>query len=141
VASLRNPPGFLGLRENLFERKEVFYSADTATSPATLLSVGATNEVASGKFEVVVEQLAAARKFSSASTATADQTLAQAFNGGAAFTGSFTIGSAVGPSSATIAVTGDMDVHDLKAAINAQGAAAGVTASVVRSLTTTTASS
>ncbi|HEX8373680.1 MAG TPA: flagellar cap protein FliD N-terminal domain-containing protein, partial [Geminicoccaceae bacterium] len=132
VASLRNPPGFLGLRENLFERKEVFYSADTATSPATLLSVAATNEVASGKFEVVVEQLAAARKFSSGSAATADQTLAQAFNGGAAFTGSFTIGLAGAAGGATIAVTGDMDVHDLKAAINAQGAAAGVTASVVK---------
>lgn len=131
VASLRNPPGLLGVRENLFERKEVFYSADTTTSPATLLNVSAANEVPAGKFEVVVEQLATARKFSSGSTTAADQTFAQAFNGGAAFSGSFTLGLA-GGTSATIAVTGDMDIHDLKGAINAQGAAAGVTASVVK---------
>jgi flagellar hook-associated protein 2 len=131
VASLRNPPGVLGVRENLFERKEVYYSADTATSPATLLSVSAANEVPPGRFELVVEQLAAARKLSSGSTAGADQTLSQAFNGGAAFSGSFAVGLA-GGGTATIAVTGDMDIHDLKAAINARSAEAGVTASVVK---------
>lgn len=131
VASLRNPPGLLGVRENLFERKEVYFSADTATSPATLLGVSAGNEVPPGKFEVVVERLAAARKFSSGGTAAADQIFAQAFNGGAAFSGSFSIGLS-GGTSATIAVTGDMDVNDLRAAINAQGQAAGVTASLVK---------
>lgn len=131
VAGLRNPPGALGARDNLFEAKEVYYSADTATSPATLLSVSAANKVPPGKLAVVVEQLAAARKFGAAPVGGEGQALKDAHNGGAAFSGSFTIGLA-GGTAATVAVTGEMDVYDLKAAINAVGAEAKVTASVVK---------
>src|SRR3954447_4576396 len=64
VAGLRNPPGLLGVQDNIFEKKDVFYSSSTTTSPASLLSVSADNKVAPGKFSMVVQQLAAARKLS-----------------------------------------------------------------------------
>src|SRR5688572_10789255 len=82
VAGLRNPPGALGTQENLFETKEVYYSADTTVSPATLLSVSAANKVPTGKVEIVVEQLATARKLSSEAL-TGDGALAGTANGGA----------------------------------------------------------
>src|SRR3954449_7231017 len=53
VASLRNPPGLLGVQDNIFEKKDVFYSSSTTTSPASLLSVSADNKVAPGKFSTV----------------------------------------------------------------------------------------
>jgi flagellar hook-associated protein 2 len=130
VAGLRNPPGALGTQENLFETKEVYYSADTTVSPATLLSVSAANKVPTGKVEIVVEQLATARKLSSEAL-TGDGALAGTANGGAAFAGSFTLGLA-GGSTATIAVDGTMDLVDLKGAINAANDTTGITASIVK---------
>ena len=130
VAGLRHPPGGLGTQENLFEAKEVYYSADTTVSPATLLSVSAANKVPPGKVEIVVEQLATARKLSSEAL-TGDGALAGTANGGASFAGSFTLGLA-GGSTATIAVDGTMDLVDLKGAINAASATTGITASIVK---------
>lgn len=129
VAGLRNPPGVLGLQQNLFEAKEVFYSANTATSPATLLTVSAGNKVPPGKLEVIVEQIATAQKLSGeAFTGSAD--LATVANGGTAFAGSLTLGLA-GGSTKSIDVDGTMSVLDLKGAINAVSSTTGVTASVI----------
>lgn len=130
VAGLRNPPGALGTQENLFEAKEVYYSADTTISPASLLSVSAANKVPPGKVEVVVEALATARKLSTEALA-GDGMLADAANGGAAFAGSFSLGLA-GGSTATIAVDGGMSLVDLKGAINAVSSTTGVSASIVK---------
>lgn len=130
VAGLRNPSGTLGVRDNVFEAKEVTFSSSTTTSPASIVGVGAGNDVATGRFELVVEQLAAARKLSgdAATSATAD--LADSLGGGA-FTGSLRLGLA-GGTEATIAVDGTMSLDDLRAAINAQSATSGVSASIVK---------
>jgi flagellar hook-associated protein 2 len=109
VAGLRNPPGILGVQDNLFEKKDVFYSSDTTTSPASLLSVTAANKVSPGKFSMVVQQLATARKLSGDAMTSNLQPLATVANGGAAFSGSISLGLA-GGSTATIAVDGTM--HD-----------------------------
>ncbi len=132
VAGLRNPPGFFGVNENLFEKKDVFYSSDTTTSPAELLAVSADNTAQPGSFTLTVDRLAKAHKFSSDSAGSATQTLADAFNGGAAFSGSFTIGLAGSGTTATIAVDGTMDIYDLEEAINATTGDSGVTASVLK---------
>ncbi len=131
VAGLRNPPGFFGVNENLFEKKDVFFSSDTTTSPAELLAVSAANDAQPGSFTLTVDRLAKAHKISSDSAGGADQTLADAFNGGTAFSGSFTLGLA-GGSTATIAVDGTMDIYDLEAAINAETSTSGVSASVLK---------
>lgn len=130
VAGLRNPSGTLGVRENVFEAKEVSFSSSTATSPASIVGVGAGNDVATGRFELVVEQLATARKLSgdAATSATAD--LADSMGSGA-FSGSFRLGLA-GGTDATIAVDGTMSLDDVRAAINAQSATSGVSASIVK---------
>ena len=131
VAGLRNPPGLLGVQDNVFEKKDVFYSSSTTTSPASLLSVSADNKVAPGKFSMVVQQLAAARKLSGDSMTSNVQPLATVANGGSPFSGSFSLGLAGGPS-ATIAVDGTMTLEDVRGAINAQSATTGVTANVVK---------
>ncbi len=132
VAGLRNPPGFLGVNDNLFEKKDVFFSSDTTTSPAELLAVSAANSAQPGSFTLTVDRLAAAHKLSSDSAGSATQTLADAFNGGTAFSGSFTIGLAGSGTTATITVDGTMDIYDLEAAFNAASSDSGVNASVLK---------
>jgi flagellar hook-associated protein 2 len=131
VAGLRNPPGVLGVQENLFERKEVYYSADATTSPASLLSVSAANKVPPGRFEVVVERLATARKLAGDALAGDGLDLATAANGGSALSGAITLGLA-GGGSATIAVDGTMDLQNVRAAVNARSAETGIAASVIK---------
>ncbi|MDX6750795.1 flagellar filament capping protein FliD [Geminicoccaceae bacterium 1502E] len=128
VAGLRNPPGFLGAADNSFERKDVYFSADTTTSPASLLGVQAANSAASGRFEVIVEQLATARKFSGDPASSGSARLADSLNGGNHFSGTFTIGLAGSGRTAEIAVDGEMSLNDLRAAINAVTQDAGVSA-------------
>lgn len=130
AAGLRNPPGFLGARANLFEAKEAYYSSSTTTSPANLLAVRPDATADVGSYEVVVHQLATAQKLMADAVADRDQDLATALHGGTPFAGSFSLGLA-GGGSATIAVDGTMSLNDLRAAINAVSAATGVSASVV----------
>lgn len=130
AAGLRNPPGFLGARANLFEAKEAYYSSSTTTSPASLLAVRPDATADVGTYEVVVHQLATAQKLMSDAVADRAQDLASARNGGAPFAGSVTLGLA-GGGSATIAIDGTMSLNDVRAAINAVSATTGITASVV----------
>lgn len=130
ASGLRNPPGFLGARSNLFEAKEAYYSSSTTTSPASLLAVRPDATADVGTYEVVVHQLATAQKLMSDAVADRGQDLATARNGGTAFSGSVTLGLA-GGGSATIAVDGTMSLNDVRAAINAVSATTGITASVV----------
>ena len=130
AAGLRNPPGFLGARDNLFEAKEAYYSSSTTTSPASLLAVRPDATADTGTYKVVVHQIATAQKLMGDAVASRDLDLATALNGGTAFAGSFTLGLE-GGATASIAVDGTMDLNDVRAAINAVSASSGVTASVV----------
>lgn len=131
VAGLRNPPGILGIEDNIFEKKDVFFSSDTTTLPNELVGVSAANRADPGTFQLVVERLATAHKIAADPVASKDQTLADAFNGGAAFSGTFSIGVAGGPT-AEITVDGGMDILDLEAAIDAASGTTGVQASVLK---------
>ncbi len=132
VESLRNPPGLNGTDQNAFETKEAYFSSSTTTPPTDLLGISTSNSTANGSFDVVVEQIAAARKFSSASTSSSSQSLADAWNSGTAFSESITIGLAGSGNAASIAVDGTMSIYDLSAAINAQTEDASVRASVLK---------
>jgi len=130
VNGLRNPPGLLAASENAFESRQAFLSAAGGTRPEEILGVSLENGVPLGGFSVEVERLATAHKLAASATGGADQTLADAWNAGASFSGSLRIGLAGGPA-ATIAVTGAMDIQDLRAAINAASAQTGVQANVL----------
>lgn len=131
VDGLRNPPGFLGAQDNIFETKQAFFSSSTATPPAELVGVAVANTAAAGSFDLTVKQLATAEKLSTASTAAADARLGDAWNGGAAFAGTLDIGLDGGPTRA-IDVDHDMTIYELRDRINAERAATGVRASVLK---------
>ena len=131
VTGLRNPPGLLGTRDNLFEAKEVYLTSDSGTDASSLINVAASNDVQPGKLQVQVQQLATARKFAADSVTDSKADLATALNGGTAFAGSFALGTA-GGGSAIIAVDGTMSMDDVRAAINAQRSVTGVSANLVK---------
>src|SRR3954451_20306638 len=130
VAGLRNPPGLLGANDNAFDSKQAFLSSSSATAPADLVGVTIANKAAAGSFGLEVQRLAAAHKVVARPLGGATQTLANAWNGGATFSGTLELGLA-GGAKATVAVDGAMDVNDLRAAINAVCDQTGVTASVL----------
>jgi flagellar hook-associated protein 2 len=130
VAGLRNPPGLLGANDNAFESKQAFLSTSSATAPADLVGVTVTNKATAGSFGLEVQRLAAAHKVVARPLGGATQTLANAWNGGATFSGTLELGLA-GGAKATVAVDGAMDVNDLRAAINAGSDRTGVAASVL----------
>jgi flagellar hook-associated protein 2 len=130
VAGLRNPPGLLGANDNAFESKQAFLSSSSATAPADLVGVTIANKAAAGSFGLEVQRLAAAHKVVARPLGGATQTLANAWNGGATFSGTLELGLA-GGAKATVAVDGAMDVNDLRAAINAVSDRTGVAASVL----------
>ena len=130
VAGLRNPPGLLGVNDNVFESKQAFLASSGATAAGNLLGVTVANKAAAGSFGVELQRLATAHKQMARPLGGADQTLADAWNGGAGFSGTLALGLA-GGAKATVAVDGGMDVNDLRAAINAVSARTGVTASVL----------
>jgi flagellar hook-associated protein 2 len=130
VAGLRNPPGLLGANDNAFESKQAFLSTSSATAPADLVGVTVANKATAGSFGLEVQRLAAAHKVVARPLGGATQTLANAWNGGATFSGTLELGLA-GGAKATVAVDGAMDVNDLRAAINAGSDRTGVAASVL----------
>lgn len=131
LAGLRNPPGVLGVRDNLFEAKEAYLTSSTTTPATSLVGVDIEPGAASGSFTLAVERLATAEKRSAASVATSTTTLAQGWNAGAAFAGELRLGLA-GGTERTIAVDGDMTLGDLKEAINAVASETGVRANVLK---------
>lgn len=131
LAGLRNPPGALGVRDNLFEAKEAYLTSSTTTAATSLVGLDIEPGAASGSFTLAVERLASAEKRSAASIATSTTTLGQAWNGGVAFAGELRVGLA-GGTERTIAVNGDMTLGDLKEAINAVAGETGVRANVLK---------
>jgi flagellar hook-associated protein 2 len=130
LGGLRNPPGLLGVNENLFDAKQVSVTGGGLGDPSLLVDVTAENRAVAGSFTLEVEQLATAHKLAARPFAVAGQTLSEAWNGGASFAGTLELGLANG-AKATVAVDGSMGVEDLRAAINAVSAQSGVTASVL----------
>ncbi len=130
VAGLRNPPGLLGVAENVFETKQAFVTGSGGTAPDELVGITVENRAAPGAFSLEVTRLATAHKLTAQPLGPEGQTLAEAWNGGAAFAGSLEIGLA-GGTKATIAVDGAMSADDLRAAINAVAAQTGVQASIM----------
>jgi flagellar hook-associated protein 2 len=130
VASLRNPPGLLGVAENVFETKQAFVTGSGGTAPDELVGITVENRAAPGAFSLEVTRLATAHKLTAQPLGPEGQTLAEAWNGGAAFAGSLEIGLA-GGTKATIAVDGAMSADDLRATINAVAAQTGVQASIM----------
>ena len=131
VDGLRNPPGFLGVEDNVFEQKQVFLSGTTSAAPESVVGVVAGNTADSGAFELEVQQLATAQKLSAGTANSVDQTLADALNGGAAFSGTLDLGLA-GGATASVAIDGTMTFADIRTTINAASATTGVRASVLQ---------
>jgi flagellar hook-associated protein 2 len=131
LAGLRNPPGTLGVDDNLFEAKQAVLSSSTTTAPNTLMGVDIGNGAAAGTFDLTIERLAAAEKRSTSSIGGAGVTLADAWNGGAAFSGTLLVGLA-GGAQERVAVDGGMTLADLRAAINAASGRSGVAANVIK---------
>ena len=130
AAGLRNPPGLLGAAENLFEAKQAFVTGGGAVAADELVGISVENRAAAAGFSLEVGRLATAHKLVAAPLGAAGQSLAEAWNGGAGFSGTLELGLA-GGARAAVAVDGDMSADDLRAAINAVSAQTGVTATVV----------
>lgn len=128
--ALRNPPGFLGSQGNAFEVKQAYFSSSSTTPPGDLVGVAVASTAATGAFDLMVKQLASAAKLATPGAA-ADARLADAWNGGDAFGGTLEIGLADGPT-ASIAIDGDMTIHDLRDRINAAQSSTGIRASVLK---------
>lgn len=131
VAGLRNPPGLLGVNENMFERKQAFLTGGgSGIAPTELVGVSLENSAAAGNFSLEVERLATAHKLAAQPLGAPGQTLADAWNGGTPFAGTLEVGLA-GGTKAAIAADGTMNAQDLRAAINAASVQTGVVANVI----------
>ncbi len=131
VAGLRNPPGVLGVDENVFETKDVFLGASGPSSPNALLGARASNRAEPGVHQLVIERIATAHRIAGDAMAADDRPLADLVNGGNPFSGSFTLGLAGGPT-ATVTVDGTMSLRDVEAAIDAVSDTTGITASILK---------
>ncbi|MEO1090536.1 MAG: flagellar filament capping protein FliD [Pseudomonadota bacterium] len=120
---LRNPPGLSSVEDNLFERKEAFFSSNTTTSPASLLGIQASNRAATGSFDLVISGLATAHKVMSNAFADPASTGLQA--------DTLTIGLGGGDTD-DVAVTAGMTLYELRDAINTTTGTTDVKASVLK---------
>ncbi|MCB1991161.1 MAG: flagellar filament capping protein FliD [Geminicoccaceae bacterium] len=128
---LRNPPGFLGARDNAFETKQAFLGSSTTTAPGEIVGVALANTAQAGSFDLRVTQLATAEKLATPGAAAANATLADAWNAGDPFSGTIELGVAGGPT-AVIDLDGDLGLYDLRDRINAVRSTTGVGASVLK---------
>ncbi len=131
VAGLRNPPGVLGIDRNVFEAKDVFLTGSGPSAPNSLVGASASNRAEPATYELVIERIATANKIASDSIADDATPLADLLNGGNAFSGSFTLGLAGGPT-AEITIDGTMDLRDVEAAIDAVADTTGISASILK---------
>lgn len=107
---------------NAFDAKQAFLTASDGADATDILAVSAESSATAASYAITVEQLAKAMKVASSAQ---DRTaaLGQA--------GDLTLG-VTGGAAATIAVTADMTLEDLAAAINAQTATTGVAATLLK---------
>ena len=124
--ALRNPPGFSGLTENLFEQKAVFLSSSSATTATELLGATADNTAEAGTHQIVVEQIATAHKV--ASGAIADPTAALGIDEDL----TINLNGAAAEETAVISLTATQSASDLVNAVNAVSETTGVRASLLQ---------
>jgi len=107
---------------NAFDAKQAFLTASDGAEATDILAVSAESSATAASYAITVEQLARAMKVASSAQ---DKTaaLGQA--------GDLTLGVTDG-AAATIAVTADMTLEDLAAAINAQTSTTGVAATLLK---------
>ncbi|MEQ8357319.1 MAG: flagellar filament capping protein FliD [Kiloniellaceae bacterium] len=123
VDGLRNPPGSIGILNNVFEQKSAFVSSNTSTAATEILGATATNSAAAGTYEIEVLQIAEAHKVSGSTLADVSTAL------GVAET--ITVGLA-GGTTTDIGITADMTATDVVFAVNAVSGTTGVRASALK---------
>ena len=120
---LRNPPGFFGSQDNVFEAKSVFLSGG-ATDPTTIAAVTVDGTAAAGTFDLTVNRLAKAEKFT-ATTASDTNALG--------YSGTINIGLDSTSYTATdVAIAAGDTIFDIRDKFNAVSTVTGVGASVIQ---------
>ncbi len=120
---LRNPPGFFGSQDNVFEAKSVFLSGGAA-DPTSVVAVTVDGTAAVGTFDLTVNRLAKAEKFT-ATTATDTNALG--------YSGTISIGLNSTDYTATdVAIDAGDSIFDIRDKFNNVSTATGVTASVIQ---------
>ena len=120
---LRNPPGFFGSQDNVFEAKSVFLSGGSA-DPTSVVAVTVDGTAAVGTFDLTVSRLAKAEKFV-ATTATDTNALG--------YSGTISIGLNSTDFTATdVAIDAGDTIFDIRDKFNAVKDATGVAAAVIQ---------
>ena len=123
--ALRNPPGFTGLTENLFEQKSIFLSSSDSDVTATdILGATADNTAQPGIHTIVVDQVATAHKV--AGTTIADSSAAL----GVTETLTINLAGAGAEETATIDIDASQSAADVVNAVNAVTSTTGIRASL-----------
>jgi flagellar hook-associated protein 2 len=107
---------------NAFDEKSAYLTASDGSDATDVIAVSADDDAVAASYEVTVTQLAKAMKVAST---------AQDASAALGVSGDFTIG-VEGGTSATIAITSDMTLTGLAAAINAQSGTTGVNATLLK---------
>ena len=120
---LRNPPGFFGGQDNVFEARSVFLSGGSA-DPTSVVAVTVDGTAAVGSFDLTVNRLAKAEKFIGA-TATDTDPLG--------YSGTLSVGLASADYTASdVAIEAGDTIFDIRDKFNAVSDATGVDASVIQ---------
>ncbi len=120
---LRNPPGFFGSQDNVFDAKSVFLGGGSV-DPTTVVAVTVDGTAAVGTFDLIVNRLAKAEKFIAA---TATDTTALGYSG------TISIGLNSADYTATdVAIDAADTIFDIRAKFDAVADATGVGASVIQ---------
>ena len=112
----------LSTTSNAFDTKQAYLTASDGSDATDILAVSAESTAVAASYSITVEQLAKAMKVAS-SAQSSTTALGQA--------GDLTLG-VEGGTTATIAVTADMTLSDLAAAVNAQTSTTGVAATMLK---------
>ncbi|NNG02619.1 MAG: flagellar filament capping protein FliD [Inquilinus sp.] len=121
---LRNPPGFFGGQDNVFLARSVYLSGGTSVDPTSIVAVAVDGEAAVGNFDLTVNRLAKAEKFTGA---TAADTAALGY------AGTISVGLASADYTATdVIIDAGDSILDIRDKFNAVADATGVSASVIQ---------
>ncbi|UAL10893.1 flagellar filament capping protein FliD [Caulobacter segnis] len=107
---------------NAFDEKSAYLTASDGSDATDVIAVSADDDATAASYAITITQLAKAMKVAST---------AQDASAALGVSGDFTIGVEAG-TSATIAITSDMTLTSLAAAINAQSGTTGVNATLLK---------
>lgn len=124
MARLQKNYSVLTTTASLFDSRTGSISSSSATQPGQLMSVSIDPGTTLGTYEIEILDKAKAHRVGG-NTATTDP------NADLGYNGSFDIGLQ-GKTASTVNVTADMSLNELAAAVNAQSATTGVSASIVK---------